>query len=376
VAVTRRAFLHGLGGGVATLPFASGRGLEALVGTGGAASAPPGGLLRLDSNENPNGPSAAALEAIRATLGEACRYPDDVGDRLREAVAAAHRVEPDRALLGSGSTELLRLAVDAFTTRGAGLVTAQPSFETPATYAAARGIPVVAVPVGADLGLDLGAMLDRVAGAGLIYVCNPNNPTGTCHTRTAVEDFARRALARAPAAHVMIDEAYFEYVDLPDYGTLIPMALEDPRVFVLRTFSKVHGLAGLRVGYGIGRPETIAAMATFSLPLAVGVPGAAAALASLGGDGHVARERKLNREARAFTQSFFQRAGFAVARSETNFVMVDIRRPIDEFKKACEARGVAVGRPFPPLTQHARISIGTAEEMRRAVSVFADVLRV
>jgi histidinol-phosphate aminotransferase len=191
-----------------------------------------------------------------------------------------------------------------------------------------------------------------------------------------VEDFARRALARAPAAHVMIDEAYFEYVDLPDYGTLIPMALEDPRVFVLRTFSKVHGLAGLRVGYGIGRPETIAAMATFSLPLAVGVPGAAAALASLGGDGHVARERKLNREARAFTQSFFQRAGFAVARSETNFVMVDIRRPIDEFKKACEARGVAVGRPFPPLTQHARISIGTAEEMRRAVSVFAEVLRV
>lgn len=372
--VSRRAFLRGLGGGAVALPLVSGRGLEALAGPRRLRLVGAGDLIRVDSNENPNGPSARALEAIRAALGEANRYPDDVADRLTERLAASHRVKAENVLLGCGSTEHLRLAVDAFTTRGRWLVTASPSFENPATYAAARGIPVVSVPVGPDLGLDLGAMLDRSLGAGLVYVCNPNNPTGTVHPKAAVADFIRRLLAKAPAAHVMVDEAYFEYVDAPGHGTLIPLALEEPRVLVLRTFSKVYGMAGLRVGYAVARPETIAAMQRFSMPMAVNGLGAAAALATLDDAAHLERERKLNREAREFTSRWFEARGCAVAPSATNFVMAAIRRPIEGFRKACAERGVAVGRPFPPLTEHARISIGTMEEMRRAVQVFGEVL--
>lgn len=374
MAVSRRTFLRGLGGGALGIPLVSGRGLEALGGARRRRAPAAGDLIRLDSNENPYGPSPRALDAIQGALGEAGRYPDQVADRLVEALAARLRVTPEHLLLGCGSTEHLRLAVDAFTTRGRWLVTAAPSFEAPATYAAARGIPVVSVPVGADLRLDLGAMLDRSLGAGLVYLCNPNNPTGTVHPKAAVEEFVRRLLARAPAAHVMVDEAYVEYLEEPGYGSLIPLALEEPRVFVLRTFSKVYGMAGLRVGYAVGRPETIAAMERFRMPLAVNGLGAAAALATLGDERQLERERARNREGRDFTRRWFEQAGYPVAASVANFLMVGIRRPADAFRQACAERGVAVGRPFPPLIEHVRISIGTMEEMRGAVTVFGRVL--
>jgi histidinol-phosphate aminotransferase len=254
------------------------------------------------------------------------------------------------------------------------MVTAAPSFENPATYSLAKGFPVVAPPVDSSLRLDLEAMLDKSVGAGLVYVCNPNNPTGTVYGASVVRDFVSQVLARSPRTTVLIDEAYHEYVDDPTYATAIPLALTEPRVLVLRTFSKVHGMAGLRVGYAIARPETIRAMAPFQLQVNVNILGAAAAKASLGATAHIERERKLNREARVYTQAFFEKAGYTVCRSETNFVMVEIRRPIEEFKKACADRGVAIGRPFPPLLTHARISIGTMEEMKKAVEAFAHVL--
>jgi histidinol-phosphate aminotransferase len=360
---------------MAAAPMVAGRGLEAMVGSR-ARSIEPNGLIRLDSNENPNGPSARALEAIRGAFGDAGRYPRVTVDRLTEALAVHHQVRPTNVLVGCGSTDHLRLAIDAFATHGRGLVTASPSFETPATYAELRGIPVASVPVDRGLGLDLGAMLDRSPGAGLVYVCNPNNPTGTAHPKTAVEDFAGRVQRAAPAATVLVDEAYFEYADDPDYGTLIPMALEDSRVVVIRTFSKVHGIAGLRVGYAIGRTETLAAMQRFQMPHVVNNLGIAAALATLGDQAHVARERQLNRVARDFTRRWFGKHGFAVAPSATNFLMVGIRRPIDAFRKACAERGVAVGRAFPPLTEHVRISIGTMDEMQRATTVFGQLLGV
>jgi histidinol-phosphate aminotransferase len=360
---------------VVTLPFVSGRGLEARAGRSWSPAPPASDLIQLDSNENPNGPSRPALDAIGNTLRESCRYPFDLLTELTERIAQHHGVAADHVLVGCGSTEHLQLAVDAFTTRGRWLVTASPSFETPVTYATARGIPVVSVPVGADLRLDLDAMLARSLGAGLVYVCNPNNPTGTAHSKAAVEEFVRRVLTKAPAAHVMVDEAYFEYADLPGYGTLAPMAFDDPRVFVLRTFSKVHGMAGLRVGYALGKPETIAAMSKFRLPIGVNALGAAAALASIGNRPHLEREVQLNSEARSFTRGFFERAGYTCAVSQTNFLMVAIRRPIAEFRGACQTRGVAIGRPFPPLNDHARITIGSMDEMRRAVSVFDAVLK-
>jgi histidinol-phosphate aminotransferase len=233
---------------------------------------------------------------------------------------------------------------------------------------------VLAVPVGADLRLDLAAMADAARGAGLVFVNNPNNPTGTVHPAPRVEAFVRRLLAGSPGTTVLIDEAYHEYVEDPSYASALPLALETPRVIVSRTFSKVYGLAGLRVGYAVARPETLEAMAPRQLTDALNVLGLTAAHAALADRAIVARERRLNREAREFTRRFFERAGYRVAPSEANFMMIDVRRDAKAFQAACRERGVLVGRPFPPLATHARVSVGTMDEMRAAAEVFARVL--
>jgi histidinol-phosphate aminotransferase len=266
------------------------------------------------------------------------------------------------------------MAVLAFTRGDRALVTAAPTFEEPADVAAVVGAPVRAVRVDGALRLDLAAMADQARGAGLVFLCNPNNPTSTVHPAADVRDFVTRAHRASPEAVVLVDEAYHEFVEDAGYATAIPLALADPRVVVARTFSKIHGLAGLRVGYAVGAAPTIAAMRRHRLGLGVSGLAAAAALAALGQRTFVRRQQALNREARAFTQRFLADRGHAVASSETNFLFVDLRRDSRAFQDACAKRGVLVGRPFPPLTTHARVSIGTMAEMRRAVAVFRDVL--
>lgn len=409
--VSRRSFVRTLGVGSAgslLAPWITARGQEALASGGASFELTETGLagldaaerngalsrlawpsdaiarariaspnaLRLDSNENPNGPGPAALNAVRAAFGEACRYPDLPTDALRTAVALAHRVEPDNVILGCGSGEVLRMAVYAFTSPARALVTGAPSFEDPQKHAETIGSPVRAVRVDAALKLDLAAMAAAAHGSGLIFLCNPNNPTATLHPAHAVRDFVTRALANAPDATILIDEAYHEYVEDPAYATAIPLAMENPRVVVARTFSKVHGMAGLRVGYAIGHKDTIATLHRQRLPNSINVLGASAALASLAERGHVEREHELNREARELTRRALKSMGYAVGQSNANFIMVDVRRDSREFQKACRAQGVLVGRPFPPLTSHARISIGTMAEMHRALDVFRSVLRV
>lgn len=178
----------------------------------------------------------------------------------------------------------------------------------------------------------------------------------------------------SPATTILIDEAYHEYVEDPTHATAIPLAAGTPNVIVSRTFSKVYGLAGLRVGYALGKPETIQALRRFRTFDSVNGPGAAAARASLALREHVEKQRRANHEARELTRRFFEEAGYRVFPSETNFLMVDIRRDPALFRDACRARGVAVGRPFPPLASCARISIGTADEMHGALEVFRQVL--
>jgi histidinol-phosphate aminotransferase len=384
--LSRRSFVRavGLGGaGVMTAPLIGARGREALAadlraGLGAPTSATgAAGVIRLSSNENPRGPCAAALDGLRGALGEASRYPFAPPEELRAAIAAAHGVRVENVLLGCGSTEVLRMAVDAFTSPTRALVTAAPTFEEPAARAEVIGAPVRAVRVDAGLRLDLAAMTAAAAmggGAGLVFVNNPNNPTGTLHGARAIADFVRRTLAAAPGTTILIDEAYHEYVEDPAYSTAMPIALENPRVIVSRTFSKVYGLAGLRVGYAIGQPATLQALARHQLGMDVNVLAAAAARAALGDHELAARERRLNHEAREFTRRFFESAGYAVAPSRANFLMADIRRDAKRFQEACRAHDVLVGRPFPPLATHTRVSIGTMDEMRAAVDVFRRVL--
>jgi histidinol-phosphate aminotransferase len=393
--LSRRSFVKtaSVGGlGALTVPLIAARGSEALRGSavsfesgaGGAAglasderlgyrlAAPD--AIRLDSNENPNGPGAAALDAIRAMFSEAPRYPDVSITNLRETIARQLNVAPDHVIAGCGSGEILRLAVYAFTSPERALVTASPSFEDPVYHAQITRAPVRASAVDGALRLDLARMLDDSSGAGLVFLCNPNNPTATVHGATAVRDFIARVNARAPECVVLVDEAYHEYVEDPSYATAVPLALENPRVVVVRTFSKVFGMAGLRVGYAIGRPETLRQMQRHRLPNNVNVLAAAAAIATIPDTKHIDQERRANRAAREFTRGAFERLGYKSVESQTNFLMVPIGRDSREFKDACAKHGVLVGRPFPPLTTHARISIGTMDEMKKAVDVFTQVL--
>jgi len=377
--LSRRAFVRGLGisgAGALVAPAIAARGREALWAamTAGAAQTAHS-PIRLDSNENPRGPGEAAFAGIRDALGETSRYPDRPQEVLREAAARAHGVAADSVLVGCGSTEILKMAVDRFTTPQRGLVTAAPTFEAPARFAERIGSPVIEVPVDSALKLDLDAMAAKAAGAGLVYVCNPNNPTSTAHAADAVRQLVTRVATASPGTTILIDEAYFEYVEDARCATAIPLAMSNPRVVVSRTFSKAYGLAGLRVGYAVGDAATLEALATRRVPDGINLLGAAAATAALADASFIARERRLNGEARAFTRAFFESAGFGVVPGETNFMMVDIRRDAGAFRDACRGRSVLIGRRFPPLPTHARITIGTMEEMQRAVAVFREILK-
>jgi histidinol-phosphate aminotransferase len=379
MALSRRDFVRTLGAGSAfTAAMMAGRGQEALGGILPAGVVPTlyaaADPIRLDSNENPNGPCQASVDAIRGAFGEACRYPDVGPAELLPAIAKHHNVAPENVLLGSGSGEILRMAAFAFTTAGRPLVQATPTFESPARDAELIGTPIVSIPVDASLRLDLAAMAAKSGGAGLVFLCNPNNPTGTVHGAAAVSQFIFQVLKASPATCILVDEAYHEFVDDPGYRTALPLALENPQVIVTRTFSKVYGMAGLRVGYAIAHADTIKSMSRFRIANNVNVFAAAAAIAALPQVDHVARQAALNREAREFTRRALTDAGYKVAASEANFVMVEIRRDAKTFQEACKLRGVLVGRPFAPLTTHARISIGTMDEMRQALEVVRAVL--
>jgi histidinol-phosphate aminotransferase len=332
------------------------------------------GMVRIDSNENPVGPGRRAYEAIRRHLEESNRYPVLAEDDLIATIAKVQGVKPSNVILGCGSGELLRAADHAFTRPDAAYISAGPTFEAPGEFAKFLGAPVKLVPVDARLGLDLDAMAVAARGAGLVYLCNPNNPTATVHSEKDVVAFIESLNRTSPETTVLVDEAYFEYVEDPAYGTVIPLAVTNPRVVVLRTFSKVFGMAGLRAGYAIGRPEVLAKMSAWTLGSNVTQLTLVAAVAALEDTAHIAEEVRRNRVVKTFTRKFFADSGFSMSTGDANFMMVDIRRPAGAFKSVCLRKGVAVGRAFPSLPNHSRITFGTMGEMRKAVDVFREVL--
>ncbi|MGH7709865.1 MAG: pyridoxal phosphate-dependent aminotransferase, partial [Gemmatimonadaceae bacterium] len=381
--VSRRSFLVTLGAGSAGLlsaPMITWRGHESLSAQGVSARradrllASRRGMTRLDSNENPNGPGERVYAIIRAHLNESNRYPVKSEDDLAAAIAAVHGIKPENVLLGCGSGELLRNAVNGFTSKNRGLVSPEPTFEAPGNWAKFIGVPVIAPKVDASLRLDLDAMADGARGAGLVFFCNPNNPTATVYGKSDMTAFVERVNKTSPETTILIDEAYHEYVDDPSYATSVPIALANPRVVVSRTFSKVFGMAGLRVGYVIGQPATLAKISPWMLGSNINQLALVAAAHTVSDAAHIAVDVKKNRAARAFTRKFFEDAGYKVGQCEANFMMVDIRRDSKEFKMECIKHLVAIGRQFPTLPTHARISIGTMEEMKKATRVFKTTL--
>jgi histidinol-phosphate aminotransferase len=334
-----------------------------------------GGMLRLGSNENATGLGPAARAAFLAAMDEANRYPGGVWSSLVEALTSRHQIDRSWIHVTPGSGALLSAATLAFTGASRSLVTAAPTFEAPMRTAGRTGATVHAVPVTADGRLDLDAMLAKAAGAGLIYVCNPNNPTGGGVPGAALTAFVEKLKTVAPDARVLVDEAYFEYADEPGYATAVPLAVADRRVLVTRTFSKVFGMAGLRVGYAIAHPDTLAALEEHGPDGTLSNASLAAATAAFTDSAHIAAECARNRAVRQFTRERFDAAGYRVLPSAANFVMVDIKRDAGSFGWECRRQRIAVARPFPPLTTCMRLTIGTQAEMDEAVPAILALLQ-
>jgi histidinol-phosphate aminotransferase len=389
--LSRRSFLNAVTAGAPARPsasFVAARGREAMEAESGpapfepapVAGRPEGAPIRIDSNENPIGPGAKAMEGLVAAFEDAGRYPTNSRPShvdLRAAIAKANGVKPENVVLGSGSREVLRSAVRIHTSASRPLVVASPTFEQTEKHAEQLGTPARRVRVTAEGKLDLDKMAEAAKGAGLVFFCNPNNPTATVHSAKAVADFVARIKRESPDTAILIDEAYHDYVTDPAYATAIPVALEQPGVFVARTFSKAYGMAGLRIGYAVGQPKTMEAFAKWAMPYNVSTLAVGAAIAAIQDPEHIAAERARNTQVRDYTVRFFKDAGFKVMDSQANFLFVDIGRPAKEFRDACRAQNVQVGREFAPFEKtHARISIGTMDEMKRACEVFATVLGI
>jgi histidinol-phosphate aminotransferase len=335
----------------------------------------PSPPIKLDQNENPYGPGPSVTRAVMEALTRGNRYPGrNVAGDLTEAIAKLHGVTRENVLLGAGSGELLRSSVLAFVDAKRHLVAGLPTFETCAASAKAMGFPVREVPIDLSLRLDLEAMEAAASGAGLMFFCNPNNPTGTTWPTRDIEGMLGRLATRSPDTVTIVDEAYAHFVQRSDYSSLAARAARDKRVIVMRTFSKVFGLAGMRVGYAIGHMDTIATLRKTTTSGLMPITSSAAALAALKDETLIQEQVRRNNETRTALSRTFHDLGFSVVPSDTNFLLVDVKRSPEAFQAACRERGVQVGRPFPGLKTHARISFGTAEEMQRAALVFKAVL--
>ena len=388
--VSRRGFLRlvGMDAGPLSGAFLSARGLEAHLAeaqTQGQRARPvlPPGVdeIRISSNENPLGPGQVALDAILGKFPEAGRYPFNstpADADLVAAIAAKYKVKPENVVMGAGSQEILKSAMRAFVTPTRSLVTALPTFENCTGYAKRYKLPMTEVKVDSQMRLDVEPMVSAATKdkAGLVFFNNPNNPTATVHGAKTVADMVERIRKASPDTVILIDEAYHDYVTDPSYESAIPLALSTPNVFVARTFSKAYGMAGMRIGYAIGMADTVKPLAKLKMPYNVSVFGVAAAIASLNDPKHIEDERKRNTEVRAFTVQALQDMGAKPADSQGNFIFVDIGRPAKDFRDACAKSGVMVGRDFPPFEKsHCRISIGTMDEMKKAVDVFRASLK-
>jgi histidinol-phosphate aminotransferase len=290
-------------------------------------------------------------------------------------IAEIYGVSRDHVIVGTGSGPILEGATRAFCSAQKPLVTAAPTYGTADQAARRIGAPVKMITVDKSLGLDADAMAEAAKGAGMIFFCNPNNPTGTVHNAAAVERFVRRVKQSSPDTRILIDEAYIDYTHDAAVKTAAPLAKELPGVFITRSFSKAHGMAGLRLGYAIGQPDTLKAISGVWSLGSVNTLTAAAGIASLRDSKHIEEERAENARVRDFTREAFKSLGYEAADCHTNCIFVDLKRPASQFREACAALKVSVGRDFPPFEKtHSRITLGTMDEMRQAVQVFKRVL--
>jgi histidinol-phosphate aminotransferase len=327
-----------------------------------------GSAARLSANENPYGPGPAAREALQQAIDEGWKYSFGEDMALKKLIADREGLTPGHVILGDGSSEILHIAGVLYGAGGGEVIHAAPTFAIVADYARELGATVHAVPLDSNLTHDLKAMAARISKqTRLIYICNPNNPTGTLVPGGELRDFIA-ALPKEVA--VFVDEAYLDLNDDVAAHTAVPRVQAGDNVIVARTFSKLHGLAGLRIGYGLARPDIVQRMERLKLPVLC-TPGLRAARASYEDRAFQADSRKRISEGLALTQATLDEIGLRHVPTRGNFVFFDTGQPVATFLGAMRERGFSLGRPFPPFDTWCRVSIGRVEQMR----AFAVALR-
>jgi len=371
-AISRRGFAKILGTSAAYAALRPSISMSApalrLVSSASKAAA----VVRLSSNENAYGPSPMALKAMTDAFSLAWRYPDEHEQALVDALAKLHGVAAEQILLGNGSGEILKVAAAAFTSTGKKLVVGNPTFEAILAHARTAQADVVKIDLTPDYAHDLPKMLAAANGAGLVYICNPNNPTASITHRDQIRAF----LAKLPGHTIaLIDEAYHHYVESNDYESVIPLVKQYPNLIVARTFSKIYGMAGLRCGYCVARPELIQRMRSQQTWDSVNIMALVAATASLQDSEQVEQGRRRNSEVKKFVYAELDKLGFKWIPSHANFLMIDLRREVKPMIAAMRERNVQVGRVFPALPNSMRVTIGTRPQMETFVSTFRAVMR-
>jgi histidinol-phosphate/aromatic aminotransferase/cobyric acid decarboxylase-like protein len=355
----RIALLAGAG---ATLPFFG----EAALAQLSQVKGMPADAVKINANENPLGPAPEAIEAVRAVLAQGGRYSYGLTDEFRETLAAQSGLSSDHVAAFPGSSAPLTQSVLAFTSPERSFVVCDPGYEAGELAARFIGAKVTRVPLTKTYAHDVRAMAADKS-AGLIYVCNPNNPTGTL-TPDADIDWLVDNLP--DGCVLLLDEAYTHVTDAPLRNDL---AAAGKNVIILRTFSKIYGMAGLRAGAAIGRPDLLARIKPFSSG-ALPITGMAAATASLKSPDLVPARRKIIADIRRDVLSFLDAHGFAYVPSVSNKFMVDVKRPGDQIILALRQEKIYVGRVWPAWPTHVRVTVGTAEEMDKFKRAFLKVM--
>ncbi|OIP66264.1 MAG: histidinol-phosphate transaminase [Nitrospirae bacterium CG_4_9_14_3_um_filter_53_35] len=324
--------------------------------------------IKLASNENPLGPSPRALEAVQGALAGIHRYPDGNGYYLKEALAERHGLSPEQIILGNGSNQILDLIVRTFFRPGMNAVTSERTFVVYPMAMQAVGGECRAAAMNKET-YDLDAMADLVDGETLcVFIANPNNPTGTVIHRKSFEAFMERL---SSSVLVVMDEAYFEYVEDPESPDGLEYLKAGKDVIVLRTFSKIYGLAGLRIGYGMADPKIIEAMNRVREPFNTNTLAQAAALSAIGDEAHVRESLEVNREGKAFLYEAFERMGLPYTPTQANFIWVETPVPSREIYDALLSKGVIV-RVMGE--RHLRITIGLPRENQRLAGALEKVI--
>lgn len=372
--LTRRSFLQSLGVGaaagaaLASSPFP----LEAFepsrhgqaVDAKTALGATRANAILLNSNENAYGPLPKTVAAMQQAIGWANRYPDFDYDALVWTISDLHKVKPQQVITGCGSTEILRVAAAAFLGPGKRLIVPTPTFEAVGEYAVATGAEIQKVPLTGSYAHDLEAMLAQASSMpSLIYVCNPNNPTASLTPRKDLEVF----ISKLPASsYVLIDEAYHHFAaDSSEYASFLDQPVDSTRVIVARTFSKIYGMAGMRLGYGVSSIESTQRMRSFQTQDNVNMVAAQAAVAAL--QDTIEMQAATRRNAADRREFFAQarRRGLKPIPSFANFVMMNAGRPTTQVMSHFKQNGILIGRRFPGMENFVRISLGMPAEMQK-----------